>query len=148
MNSIPWPSDDEHAGAAVGRSGTEGARAPQSLNAGFGAPGADATVKRIDLNDALVRHPQATFVLRARGRAMEAAGIGDGDVLVVDRAVTPTPGHVVIAVVDGDLVCRRLARRGAALGLEAANGLDLAPARDDVPLEIWGVVTAAIKSLV
>ena len=95
-------------GAAVGADATTGAPARTGASAGFGSPGSDATAKRIDLNDALIRHPQATFVMRAVGSAMQGAGIDDGDVLLVDRVLQPSHGNVVVAVVEGELTCRRL----------------------------------------
>jgi DNA polymerase V len=42
---------------------------------GFGSPGEDSTVMRIDLNDALIRHPQATFVMRAAGAEFQTSDI-------------------------------------------------------------------------
>ena len=120
----------------------------------FGAPGTDSTVRRIDLNDTLIRHPDATFVMRAAGAAMHGAGIADGDVLLVDRAITAAHGAVVIAVVEGELLCRRLERAPGRLSANAAMRL---VAADDVtapialtaetPLEVWGVVTTVIKTL-
>ena len=119
-----------------------------TASAGFGSPGADATVKRIDLNDALIRHPQATFVMRAVRSAMCEAGIDDDDVLLVDRALTPAHGNVVVAVVDGELVCRRLWKHGREVRLQPASpGHAEIAAADGEPLEIWGVVTTVIKSL-
>jgi len=119
-----------------------------TASAGFGSPGTDATVKRIDLNDALIRHPQATFVMRAAGWAMREAGIDDGDVLLVDRALRPAHGNVVVAVVDGELICRRLWKHGQAVRLQAANPdhAEIAVGGGEL-LEIWGVVTTVIKSL-
>ena len=118
-------------------------------SAGVGSPGEDVTVRRIDLNEALIRHPQSTFVMRAAGEAMTEAGISNGDVLLVDRALTPEHGHVVIAAVAGELVCRRLRQRHGRTKLEAASSGhgDILPS-DAAPLEIWGVVTTVIKSLI
>jgi DNA polymerase V len=139
-------------GAAVGSKPSVGPRETRSTAAGFGSPGADSTVKRIDLNDALIRHPDATFVMRAAGAAMQGAGIDDADVLLVDRAIQPSHGHIVVAVVEGELVCRRLCKQAGATRLEAAltdqgaQNADIVP-RDGMPLEVWGVVTTVIKSL-
>lgn len=126
-----------------------------TASTGFGSPGTDSTVKRIDLNDALIRHPQSTFAMRAAGTQMRDAGIDDGDVLLVDRMLTPMHGHVVVAVVDSELVCRRLFKQGGVVKLQAALPVDAAEptaahtdASDDAPIEIWGVVTTVIKSLV
>ena len=136
-------------GAAVG-SDRISERAPRKnmASAGFGSPGEDATVRRIDLNDALIRHPQSTFVMRAAGDAMGDAGIANGDVLIVDRAIKAEHGNVIIAVVDGELVCRRLHTQRGRVKLEAASPghADIVPG-EGVPLEVWGVVTTVVKSL-
>ena len=152
--------DDFADGAPVGRDGAAPVPAAHRTSNAFGSPGTDSTVKRIDLNDALIKHPDATFVMRATGDAMHGAAISDGDVLLVDRAITATHGAVVIAVVDGELLCRRLEVASAKAGhsasaharqrvrLVAADEMtapiDLGPA---APLEVWGVVTTIIKSL-
>lgn len=139
-------------GAAVGSDPSARPRETRSTAAGFGSPGADSTVKRIDLNDALIRHPDATFVMRAAGAAMQGAGIDDADVLLVDRAIQPSHGHIVVAVVDGELVCRRLWKQAGSTRLEAAFTdnpaihTDIVP-DEGMPLEVWGVVTTVIKSL-
>jgi DNA polymerase V len=115
---------------------------------GFGSPADDTGVTRLDLHDILVRHAQATFLMRVTGDAMHDAGIDDGDVVLVDRAITPAHGHVVIAVVEDEFVCRRLFKQGIDIRLQAAD-----PARADIvphdgqELQVWGVVTNAIKSM-
>lgn len=119
-----------------------------SVRAGFPSPAEDIGARRIDLTAQLVQHPQATFLMRARGDSMRDAGIFDGDVLVVDRAVKPLNGHVVIAIIDGDFVCKYLSMRAGRVKLKAANPgyPDITP-RDGQTLEVWGVVTAAIRTL-
>lgn len=117
-----------------------------NVRAGFPSPAEDLGAKRIDLAARLIKHPQATFLMRARGDSMKDAGIFDGDVLLVDRAVTPRSGHVVVAVVDGEFVCKTLSIRAGRLKLRAANpGFpDIVPT-DSQTVEVWGVVTASIK---
>lgn len=136
-------------GLAVGAAADDAAVPDKNpVSAGFGSPGADATVKRINLNDALIRHPQATFVMRAAGSAMQAAGIDDGDVLLVDRAIKAASGNIVIAVCDGELLCRRLWQQSGVVRLQAGiPGQDDIVIGDGAPLEVWGVVTTVIKSL-
>ena len=56
----------------------------------------------------LIRHPQATYLLRVRGESMRDDGIFDGDVVLVDRAIKPRHNHIVVAVVDGDFTVKRL----------------------------------------
>jgi len=133
----------------VGRDRAAGqAPARASVSIGFGSPADDTGVTRLDLNDILVKHPQATFLMRAAGSAMREAGIDDGDLLLVDRAITPAHGHIVIAVVDQDFVCRRLLKHGNDIRLQAseAASVDIA-ARDGLEMQVWGVVTSTIKSM-
>jgi DNA polymerase V len=80
MNS----SDDFEDGRRVGRSDTGAAPAVRRTSNAFGSPGTDSTVRRLDLNEAFIRHPDATFIMRAAGHDMRGAGIDDGDVLLVD----------------------------------------------------------------
>ena len=118
------------------------------VQAGFPSPAEDLAAKRVDLNAVLIKHPQATYLMRVRGDSMVDAGIADGDTLVVDRSIKPCHGHVVVAVVDNEFTVKRLWRRGSKVKLEAANRTypDIVP-RDGQTIEIWGVVTNAIKHL-
>ena len=117
-------------------------------SSGFGSPGSDFTVTRRDLNDALIRHPHATFVMRASGDAMVEAGVWNGDVLLVDRAIAPAHGHLVIAKVEGELLCRRLVLHGGRPMLETAQTPPAQQAFEEhQPLEVWGVVTTVIRQL-
>jgi DNA polymerase V len=119
---------------------------PCRITAGFPSPAEDHVVQRVDLMAQLMRHPQATYLLRVRGESMIEAGIFDNDVVMVDRAITPRSGQVVVAVVDGDFVCKTLYQLAGRIKLKAANPTfaDITP-KDGQTLEIWGVVIAAIK---
>ena len=74
------------------------------------------------------------------------APINYSDLVLVDRAIRPRSGQVVIAVVDGEFVCKTLLMRAGRVRLKAANPTfaDIEP-RDGQSLDIWGVVVAAIK---
>ena len=119
-----------------------------SVAISFGSPASESGVTRLDLNDILIRHPQAAFLMRIAGSSMREAGIEDGDLALVDRAVDATHGRVVIAVVDDEFVCRRLVQRGGDVRLQATD-----PACPDwvagegQDLQIWGVVTHVIRPL-
>ena len=145
--------DDFVDGAPVGREG-QAAPAVRRTSSAFGSPGSDSTVRRHDLNEAFVRHPDATFMMKAAGNDMSSAGIGDGDYLIVDRALTAQHGSVVVAIVAGELRCRRLEQpssprgRRAAVQLVADAGVAPIVITGEAPLEVWGVVTTVIKSLV
>ena len=103
-------------------------------------------VQRVDLMAQLIRHPQATYLLRIRGESMRGVGIFDGDVVMVDKAITPRSGQVVVAVIDGEFVCKTFYQRAGRIKLKSANDTfpDITP-KDGQTLEIWGVVVAAIK---
>ncbi len=118
---------------------------PGRVAAGFPSPAEDHQAQRIDLMAQLIRHPQATFMLRVRGDSMRDAGILDGSVVLVDRAIAPRHGHIVIAVVDGEFVCKTLSTRLGRMRLKAANPTypDIVP-QDGQTLDIWGVVVATI----
>lgn len=119
---------------------------PCHVRAGFPSPAEDHMVQRVDLMAQLIRHPQATYLLKIRGDSMRGVGIFDGDVVMVDKAITPRSGQVVVAVIDGEFVCKTLYQRAGRIKLKAANETfpDITP-KDGQTLEIWGVVVAAIK---
>ena len=75
---------------------------------GFPSPSQDYQTSEIDLNEHLMPNRLSTFLIRARGHSMIRAGISDGDELIVDRSVCAEDGHVVIAVVDGEMTVKRL----------------------------------------
>ena len=77
---------------------------------------------------------------------MVEAGIFDGDIMVVDRAIKPRHGHIVVAVVDGDFTVKRLYQRAGRVKLRAANVTfpEIVP-KECQTIEVWGVVTATIK---
>ncbi len=117
-----------------------------SVRAGFPSPAEDFQAERIDVLKHIIVHPQATFTLRVRGDSMRDEGIFDGDVILVDRAIKPRHGHIVVAVVDGAFTCKKLWLRVGKLKLLSANPEfpDIIP-RDGQIIEVWGVVLASVK---
>lgn len=113
--------------------------------AGFPSPAEDFVEGQLDLNEHLVRHPSATYFVRAEGESMRDAGIFSGDLMVIDRSISPASGDIVIAAVDGDLTVKRLMKTARGWCLCAAN-----PSFADIPLprdgcDIWGVVTHSVR---
>jgi DNA polymerase V len=92
-----------------------------NVQAGFPSPAEDLGAQRIDLAQLLIKHSQATYFLRASGHFMTEAGIFDGDILVVDRAIKPRNTHIVVAIVDGDFTVKQLYQRAGRMKLKAAN---------------------------
>lgn len=116
--------------------------------AGFPSPADDYVEPSLDLNEYLVKHPAATFMVRVAGQSMVNAGIHDGDLLVVDRSVTPADGSVVVAVLDGQLTVKRLRRREGKVYLQPENrSYPEIPVSDESDLRVWGVVLHAIHKV-
>ncbi len=118
------------------------------VSAGFPSPADDYLDRKLDLNEYLVSNPAATFFVRVAGDSMVGAGINDNDILVVDRALEPGSGSIVIAVVNGELTVKRLVKTRSAWRLAAENPAypDL-EINEETPLEVWGVATYVIHSL-
>jgi DNA polymerase V len=129
--------------------GTASSSTPRSRVAiSFGSPAGASGATRLDLNEILIRHPEAAFLVRIAGSAMREAGIDDGDLALVDRAVDAGHGQVVIAVHHDEFLCRRLCRRGDALGLQATDPAvaEIWPDAVDA-FDVCGVVTHVVKQV-
>lgn len=116
---------------------------------GFGSPADDYIERGIDLNEALLHNKPATFFMKVDGDAMVGAGIFDNDLVIVDRSITPQNGHVIIAVMHGEMLIRRLEK--------SFNKVQLLPANKNFPIlnvdasgdsfSVWGVVTYVIHKV-
>lgn len=118
-----------------------------TVRCGFPSPALDFLVKRQDLNELLITHPEATFFMQATGASMRLSGIDEGDILVVNRALKPAHWDIVVAEVDGDFTCKHL-------DLKSRQRPELRTADPTFPpitfkegqqLVITGVVTDCIK---
>lgn len=117
--------------------------------AGFPSPADDHLENEIDLVAHLVRRPAATFVMQVTGNSMEGAGILDGDYVVVDKSVKAVSGHIVVAVLDGDMTIKYYHSDGFGHFLKAAHpayrAIELS---EDNPPDIWGVVVGVVRRCV
>lgn len=122
--------------------------ADEGIKAGFPSPAQGYMAESIDLNKELVRHPATTFYARVVGDSMCDAGIGDGDLLVVDKGLEPHDGDVVVAFLDGEFTLKRIRMDAGSqvLWLVPENEA-YTPIRVDASNEfvIWGVVTYSIR---
>jgi len=118
------------------------------VEAGFPSPADDYVEGQLDLNKHLVKHPAATFFVRATGESMINAGIFPNDILIVDRSLEPADKKVVIAVINGDLTVKRFRKINNRVFLMPENTdyteIELT---DGMDCEIWGVVVHVIHSL-
>ncbi|ENO7970202.1 translesion error-prone DNA polymerase V autoproteolytic subunit [Salmonella enterica] len=111
--------------------------------AGFPSPAQDYIEKTLDLNEYCVRHPSATYYVRALGDSMAESGIQSGDLLVVARSLRPQHNSIVIASVESEFTVKRLCLHPR-LCLMPMN-----PAYSPIyvspdELEIFGVVTHSV----
>ncbi|MBV8886055.1 MAG: translesion error-prone DNA polymerase V autoproteolytic subunit [Chroococcidiopsidaceae cyanobacterium CP_BM_RX_35] len=115
------------------------------VSAGYPSPVEDYIEGQLDLNQYLIKHPTATFFVRVAGDSMIGVGIHSNDILVVDRALEPEQGSIIIAVVNGELTVKRLHQVGSQLVLLAENdkyqSLEI---NEHTDFQIWGVVTNVI----
>lgn len=118
------------------------------VSAGFPSPADDHMEMKLDLNQHLIQHPAATFLVRVSGDSMIGAGIYDCDVLVVDRSLTCKDGAIVIAVIDGELTVKRFFAYDNKVVLRAENPkyLDITVTQE-MDFRIWGVVTTVIHKV-
>ena len=77
-----------------------------TVHAGFPSPAQDYMNTFISLDKELVRHPAATFFARVVGDSMVDAGVEEGDVLVVDKALEPQEGDMAVCFIDGEFALK------------------------------------------
>ena len=114
---------------------------------GFPSPAQDDVEQRIDLNKLVIRHPSATYFVRAAGDSMNGAGIGSGDLLVVDSAKTAHHGDIVIAAVDGEFTVKRLQMHPTVMLVPENSAYSPILVGGEESLDIFGVVTHVLKTV-
>jgi DNA polymerase V len=112
--------------------------------AGFPSPANDFVEQHLSLDEHVIEHPEATFFVRVAGHSMTGFGIHHGDLLVVDRAMTPTSRSIVVAVVDGQFTVKQLNFLPDGVLLRG-QGNDTSAQQDffvtaEQELTVWGVV--------
>lgn len=116
-----------------------------TVPAGLPFHGDDHIETSLDLNRYLIKDTASTFLVRVSGSSMKDAGIQDGDILVVDRALTARSGQIVIAAINGELTVKRLKKDGTTIYLESENpSYPSIQLKKEEDLLIWGIVTAVI----
>jgi len=132
-------------GVQIGRSAI---LVENTVPAGFPSPAEEHMERPLDIAELLGLDRPHNFTARIRSQAMTGKGIDDGDLVVINKKVAPRHGHIVVAVINGELTCRTLYKLRGVVKLEAANP-DFADCVVDPGqgLEVWGVVTSVIKKM-
>ena len=92
-----------------------------SVSAGYPTSVDDPFTRHLDLSRYLIRHPKSTYYFKVSGYSMTNAGINDKDLLVVDTALRPKHRDIIIAVLNGELMLKRLYLEDAQIKLLSAN---------------------------
>lgn len=96
-----------------------------SIHTGFPNPAVDQRLQPLDFNKLLIENSVSTYIFRVLGKEWEGAGVFDGDIAVVDRAVNAGKNDVVVWWREDEFAISRLG---------------------DMPdgAAMWGVITATI----
>jgi DNA polymerase V len=115
--------------------------------AGFPSPAADHMEQPISLDELLNLRAPHIYLVRIDGDSMQGAGIFDGDLVLVDRSIEARHGHIVIAAVNGEPLCKRLQHVAGQVLLRSENPR-YAPRyiMEGDDFMIWGVVTFSVRS--
>ena len=114
--------------------------------AGFPSPAQDYVEQTLDLNEYCIRHPAATYFVRVQGDSMIDGGIHDGDLLIVDRAIEPKHGDIVIAGFHCELACKRLETNPILQLVPMNPNYPKIRVPDDTELDIHGIVLHVLHS--
>lgn len=122
--------------------------AQEGIHAGFPSPATDYMTQAIDLNKELVRHPAATFYGRVVGDSMIDAGVDEGDILVIDKALEAQDGDMAVCFIDGEFTLKHLKMKEGRIALVPANDkYPVIEVDEGTDFKMWGVVTYVIKKV-
>lgn len=91
------------------------------IQAGFPSPAEEETVDLMSLDEYLISNPEATFLLKVDGDSMIEAGIHPGDLVLIQKNLTPKHGDIVVACVDNEWTIKYFEKRKGKVLLRAAN---------------------------
>ena len=119
------------------------------VGAGFPSPATEYIADDVDLNTHLVKNSPATFIIRVQGKSMNSVGIYDGDLLIVDRSISPKNLSTVIANVNEELVVKTILKEKGTTYLTSGSkkSFDRVNISEESEIVVWGVVTYVIHKL-
>lgn len=117
------------------------------IPAGFAAPAEDVIDLKIDLNRDLIQHPKSTYFAKVLGESMLDAGIYDGDLIIIDRSLTPKDGDIAVCVIDSEFTIKRIKIEANCCWLIPSNKKHQSILiTENNQFIIWGIVAHSIKS--
>ena len=114
------------------------------IQAGFPSPAEEELQDVMSLDEYLISNPEATFLLKVEGESMLDAGIHPGDIVLVQKNITPKTGDIVVARVDNEWTLKYFEKRGRAVILRTANKA-YPPIIPKNELVIAGVIIANVR---
>ena len=122
--------------------------AEEGISAGFPSPADDFKEVRISLDKELVKNKESTFYARVSGDSMIGAGLDDGDLLVIDRSLSPENGKIAVCFIDGEFTVKRIKKEKNKVYLIPENKkykpLEI---KEENQLIMWGIVEYVIKKV-
>ncbi len=115
-----------------------------SVEAGFPSPAEEELADTMTMDEYLIKNKEATFILKVSGDSMIDAGIMEGDMVIVERGISPKEGDIVIAEVDGGWTIKYFRKNGSQVYLEPANK-KYKPIYPKEELNVSAVVKAVVR---
>jgi DNA polymerase V len=117
------------------------------IMAGFPSPAEDFTELSISLDSTLIKNPSATFMAYAEGESMIGMGIHHGDIVIVDRSLTPCDGDIIVAVLEGEFLIKQFSKTKTNIKLIPHNSkYPIIYINEDANFQVWGIVVHSIRS--
>lgn len=116
---------------------------------GFPSPARDHFEKPLSLDEYIIKRPAATFFMRVKGDGLNEIGIFSDDILVIDRSINAVANHLIVAILEGEMVVRKLIKKGNTMYVTTTeNEQDQLEITNELDFEIWGVVSYAIHKYI
>lgn len=107
-----------------------------------------SSASQLDITQTLAPSKPSTFFFRVGAVSYHGAGMEEGDILVVDRAVAPYNDCKAVCFIDGGFCVRRVGTTSGGIILLPINEDDDSvpvPVAPDDEITIFGVVTWVIQ---
>jgi len=119
-----------------------------TAHAGFPSPAEDFLEPGLNLNEYLIQNSAATFCVKVKGDSMVGSRITTGDILIVDRSLSPQNQNVILAILNGNFIVKKLLISNNDFYLlsdnKYANKIKI---NSEMEFYVWGVVTYVIHKL-
>lgn len=113
---------------------------------GFPSPAADYEEMRISLDEKFIKHPAATYFMRAATTCYRA-GILQGALLVIDASLKPCDGTLLVCAMEGEFRVKRyrLVPKPHLEDLSSGRKEALPGEEENCPPAVFGVITYIIN---